>query len=70
MMKRLILAAISSLIMISPAIADEQMTPLAEQGNWIAMSHSNSITDPPDMCFAASVDGFVLRTDNTDNEVR
>lgn len=57
-------------MLISPAHADEQMTPLAEQGNWIAMSHSKSITDPADMCFAASVDGFLLRTDNTDNEVR
>jgi hypothetical protein len=59
---------LSSLLLISPAVADEQMTPLASQGNWIAMSHSASITDPPDVCFAASVDGLALRTDNTDND--
>lgn len=61
---------LATILYALPAMAQDQMTPLAAQGDWMAMSHSDSFTDPPDVCIAISLDGFGLRTDDTDNEVR
>lgn len=48
------------------AQADEQLTPLAAEGEWAAVSHSDSITDPPDVCMALDASkGFGIRVDNT-----
>jgi hypothetical protein len=68
--KVILLMLIMTCAGLMSARADEQMTPLAEQGNWVAMQHSSSITDPPDMCLAASLDGLAFRTDETDTEIR
>ncbi len=55
------------------AVADEQLLPLAESGDWIAMEHTDSITSAPDVCFAAtSASGrvFAVRAAESDLEVR
>ncbi len=51
------------------ALADDQMTPLAADGDWIALSHAPSVEDPPDICLAASLPqyGFGLRIDDQGN---
>lgn len=51
--------------------SDETITPLAEDGDWVASAHHASITAPPDVClamdlsagifFRASDDGIELR---------
>ncbi|HEY1856404.1 hypothetical protein [Acidocella sp.] len=54
-----------------PATADEQVTPLAVSGDWMAAAHSDSITDPPDVCMAMEPSAkFFIRVDNTDIEFR
>jgi hypothetical protein len=56
---------------IPAALADEQMTPLAADGDWVAASHSDSMTDPPDVCIAFDENAdFAFRVDNDDNEIR
>ena len=54
-------------VLAGPVFADEQETPLAAEGNWVATSHSDSETDPPDVCLAFSTDGLVFRTDDSGN---
>ncbi len=56
-----------------PANADEHMIPLAASGDWVALEHSDSITDPPDLCIAftgVSGQSFGLRASTDDIEVR
>jgi hypothetical protein len=54
-----------------PAAADEQMTPLAVSGAWMAVAHSDTITDPPDVCLAIEPSAkFAIRADDTDVEFR
>jgi hypothetical protein len=56
---------------ILKAGADEQMVPLAASGDWVAVAHHDSITDPPDVCLAMAPSyNFALRTDENDNELR
>lgn len=56
---------------IFPVVADEQMTPLAVSGDWVAVAHSDTITDPPDVCLAIEPGtNFAIRADNTDIEFR
>ncbi len=63
--------AIILALIATPAFADEQMTPLAVSGDWIAMAHSDSMTDPPDVCLAFNSDaGFAIRADDNDVEIR
>src|ERR1700733_13328081 len=52
---------------ISPAAhAQEQTTPIAIDGDWAAMSHSVSITAPPDVCVAAAPSAhFGIRIDDS-----
>jgi len=53
------------------ARADEQIIPLAQDGDWAALEHSTSITDPPDVCLAINLNAnFGIRADNTDIEFR
>jgi hypothetical protein len=53
------------------ARADEQVEPLAQEGDWVAFEHRPSITDPPDVCIAAApAYHLALRTDQNDNELR
>ena len=53
------------------ARADEQMTPLAESGDWMAAAHSEGMESAPDFCVAMDVvDHFLFRADSNDIEVR
>jgi hypothetical protein len=46
--------------------ADDQINPLASEGDWVAESHSNSMTDAPDLCIAANPSsGLGIRIDDT-----
>lgn len=72
---RVIVAAGISLMGLTyrPAVADEQLLPLAASGDWIAAAHADSATDPPDVCVAATTDAspvFILRASTDDIEVR
>lgn len=63
--------AAASIAIASPVLADEQLVTLAESGNWVAMEHRPSMTDPPDVCVAAtSQGGLGLRSDGTTVEIR
>ncbi len=54
-----------------PVLADEQIVPIAESGDWVAMEHRPSMMDPPDVCLAANTEATVLlRDDGTTLEVR
>jgi len=67
-------AAIGFVCIVSGrAVADEQLLPLSESGDWIAMEHTSSITSAPDVCFAATTasgKAFAIRASETDIEVR
>lgn len=56
------------LIVLFPswALADDGLTPLAADGDWLAVSHAQSVEDPPDICLASSISayGFFLRVDD------
>ena len=41
------------------AMADEQMTPLAVSGNWVALAHQPSMIGPADVCLVAEATGGV-----------
>lgn len=71
-MLKVVLAAILVLSFAAvAAIADEELTPLAANGDWAAFEHRESMEDPPDFCVAAQTTGhFLLRADNNDIEVR
>jgi hypothetical protein len=59
------------LFIIRPALADEQLTPIASGGTWLAIQHSDSITDPPDVCLAVDEQThFAMRYDQNDIEFR
>jgi hypothetical protein len=68
------LGAIAALIVCScplMAIADEQMVPLAQSGEWVAMAHKVSITARPDVCVAFNLRaGIALRGDGDTVEFR
>jgi hypothetical protein len=72
--ERPLLMIIAFLVAIVPwasAMADEQTNTLAVGGDWIAAAHSDSMTDPPDVCIA--FDGsanFGIRADDSDVEIR
>ena len=51
-MSRILAAAAVFTTVAFPSIADEQMTPLAVSGTWIAMAHKPSMIAPPDVCLA------------------
>ena len=54
-----------------PALADEQIVPLAESGDWVAMEHKPSMMEPPDVCIAENTgETVLLRDDGTTLEVR
>ena len=54
-----------------PALADEQLIPLAQSGSWAAVEHRPSMTDPPDVCLASVINGaMALRSDGTTVELR
>lgn len=66
-MRRFVIPMFTAMALSVPylAWADEQITPLAEDGDWAAISHSNSMTDPADVCLATALAyGFALRVDN------
>jgi len=49
---------------VSGAVADEGMVPLAQSGDWIAFAHHESMTAPFDVCIAANVEGrLAFRSD-------
>jgi len=55
------------------AHGNEQIRPLAISGDWIALSHSDSMLAPPDMCLAVQRGeslSFVIRADEDDIEIR
>ena len=49
-MRALIFATVATCGMATSVAAEEQMRTLAQSGNWIAMSHQESITASPDIC--------------------
>jgi hypothetical protein len=54
-----------------PALADEQLIPLAQSGSWAAVEHRPSMMDPPDVCLASVINGaMALRSDGTTVELR
>lgn len=72
-------AIIASSVFIAPcvfanrALADEQVRPLAISGDWVALSHSESMLAAPDMCLAVQRGeniSFVIRADENDVEIR
>jgi hypothetical protein len=53
------------------AAADEQMVPLAQSGEWVAMAHKVSMTATPDVCIAVNPRaGIALRGDGDTVEFR
>ncbi len=64
-------AAFVGLFSVSAA-ADEQITPLAISGDWMAAAHRESITAAPDVCVAANMQsGFTFRASERDGiEIR
>jgi hypothetical protein len=53
------------------AVADERLVPLAQSGDWIAVSHKASITAPPDVCIAFNQRaGIAFRSDGNTFEFR
>jgi hypothetical protein len=70
-MRQVIMVALALSWGCAPAFADEQLVPLVENGNWIAMEHRPSMTDPPDVCVAANPSsGLGIRSDGTTVQVR
>ncbi len=70
-MRRILVLTATALCIPLFARADEQLTPLAAAGNWVAFEHRQSMEDPPDFCVAMDMrDGFALRSDGNDIEVR
>src|ERR1700735_5364558 len=54
-----------------PALADEQLIPLAQSGSWAAVEHRPSMADPPDVCLASVINGaMALRSDGSTVELR
>jgi hypothetical protein len=61
----------SSAFVCHQARADEQMDPLAEDGDWIALAHRTSETANVDLCMAADRSAtLMLRSDGTTTELR
>jgi hypothetical protein len=60
----LALAAVLCILSAS-AYADEQMIPLAQSGDWVAVAHQVSLTARPDVCIAANNTdpGVIFRAD-------
>jgi hypothetical protein len=55
----------------SCALADEQTQVTAQSGDWAAMTHSPSETDPPDLCIAFNpISKVGLRSDGTTTSIR
>ncbi len=55
----------------SNAVADDGITPIAAEGDWMATEHQDSITDAPDVCMAMELPAeFALRADSNDVEFR
>jgi hypothetical protein len=53
------------------ARADEELRPIAVDGNWIALAHYDSLTAPPDVCIAFNPQSeFGVRADGNDIEFR
>jgi hypothetical protein len=78
-MKRFALVALATCglgfaaLINAAARADERMIPLALSGDWSAVEHHNSMSEPPDFCFAftsASGQMFGVRASMNDIEVR
>jgi hypothetical protein len=56
---------------VLPAMADEQMRPLAMAGTWIAMAHQPSMIAPPDVCLALdAATGVALWSNGEDVQLR
>jgi hypothetical protein len=54
-----------------PALADEQIRPLAISGDWAAAAHAASMTAPPDVCLATNIaSGFTVRSDEDGLQIR
>lgn len=67
-MQRMAIYALTLMLISLPCIswADEQITPLAAEGDWEAAAHSDSITDPADLCVAVNPSsGLGIRIDDT-----
>jgi len=63
--------AFAFVFVASAAFADEQVTPIAEGGDWIAVQHTASMTDPPDVCGAIdTAANLIIRLDSSDIEFR
>lgn len=67
----LVAAVMATLCLPAAALADEQLTPLAANGDWAAFEHRESMEDPPDFCVAMDIaDHFYIRADSNDLELR
>jgi hypothetical protein len=52
-------------------MADEEMIPLAESGEWVAVAHHVSMTAPPDVCIAMNLArGTAFRADENGVQFR
>jgi hypothetical protein len=74
MLFKIHLGAAAALLAIAcpPVVhADEQLVPLAQSGEWVAMAHKISITSPPDVCIAFNpMAGIALREDGDTTQFR
>jgi hypothetical protein len=59
------------LVASGSASADEQVTTLADSGEWAAVAHRGSVVGAPDVCIAGNMaQGFLFRTSSEEFEVR
>ena len=65
------MALVATLSILSLARADEQLTPLAINGDWAALAHEPSVIAPPDVCLVVNaVSGVALRADANGIQLR
>ena len=74
-MRRLIVAITLVVVFgcgaVISAWADEELTPLAESGSWVAMAHRTSMTALPDVCLAVNpIQKLAFRADSDGIEFR
>jgi hypothetical protein len=66
-----IAATVAALSVPQIAKADEQMMPLAISGEWAAVAHHASMTEPPDVCLVMNLKaGFAIRSDGETVQIR
>jgi hypothetical protein len=73
MMRAVVAVTALAVLGIGSAAADEQLSPIAASGDWVAMAHRTSMVAQPDVCAALTISNGTmvgLRASGQDIELR